>query len=694
MRLIHLSIASIVFCLVGLVVLAVVAVTSIHRMETKNAEIAELLELSKRIDDISAASDSLLLFGADPDLWEAFQADLRRIQERLERFDTSYPNAAQGARQIALIHEVLRSAAASDAQPASPEGSRSSRALSPLDISARSRIIMNQVAGHGIALDQSLDRLVRKRREDIAQESRWITGTFAGSALLFGGLCVAAFGLIHHRLGGPAHSIAQTVNRVRRGNPNARAQIRGTDEMAMLAGSINDLLDEQQQAQARLDEQQQKLNRLAYDDQLTGQLSRNGFIRAVTERLQMEGWQRATTMVMLDIDDQWNINDAHGYASGDAFLVRVGERLMSAAGENALVGRVGGDEFVVFLPANDETSASEMRSALGAAFDAPFSLSGLSVEANAHFGYTELGDRQREPETVLREAELALFHGRENAGGQWFAYTESLYETTRQRIDIVQELRNALVNDEFELHFHPKVVLKTGEVAGCEALVRWHHPERGLQSPAVFVEIAEQSQLMIPIGEWVLNEACRHLREWHDAGFNVGHMAVNVSLVQFQVGDFTQTVRDALERHRLPPNALTLEITESVFALESAELLNQLRELRELGVRLSLDDFGTGYSSLMYLQKYPFDEIKIDKGFVRDMLEDRYSHAIVRIVMNLAETLEASVIPEGVETKAMQDALIALGCHIGQGFYYSVPLESEDFRWLLDHRSPLPLPRT
>lgn len=252
-------------------------------------------------------------------------------------------------------------------------------------------------------------------------------------------------------------------------------------------------------------------------------------------------------------------------------------------------------------------------------------------------------------------------------------------------------MRQALADNQFVLHFQPKVELVSGRMIACEALLRWQHPEWGLLAPGRFIPIAEQSQLIGPIGDWVIDEACRCLRAWSDAKLEVVRLAVNVSLVQFMVGDFAGSVREALRVHGVDPSSLTLEITESVFGSESETLLQQLEVLHDIGVHLSLDDFGTGYSSLLYLQQYPFDEIKIDQRFVRYIVEDPYSRHIVQTIMGVAEALGAGVVAEGVETESMRNVLTGLGCGVGQGYYYSVPLDYGDFRALLESRAALPV---
>lgn len=437
---------------------------------------------------------------------------------------------------------------------------------------------------------------------------------------------------------------------------------------------------------------ERELNRLAYEDALTRLPSRNGFIRDVAAWLGRDEPQAGATVAALDLTRMRDYNDTHGYATGDALLTEVGRRLEAAVGEYGVVARIGGDEFAIFVAARADQAPQDQRSALAESLAEPFPTDGVRVDVEARFGYTELVRPDQDAEELLRQAELALFRNRDAGTPDiWTAYSGDLEEETRQRVQITRELREALNQDEFELHFQPKVDLATGRLTACEALIRWHHPERGLQSPGTFIPIAEQSQLIGPIGDWAIREACRRIHEWREAGLDIVPVAVNVSLVQFMVGDLTSTLRDALDAYEVPPGALSLEITESVFEQASTALRDQLERIHEIGVRLSLDDFGTGYSSLLYLQRYPFDEIKIDQGFVFELLDDPYSHQVVTLIMGLAEALGVDIIAEGVENPDTRDALCALGCRRGQGYYYSMPLAPEDFRWLLERQSPLPL---
>ncbi|MCC5874312.1 MAG: EAL domain-containing protein, partial [Gammaproteobacteria bacterium] len=436
---------------------------------------------------------------------------------------------------------------------------------------------------------------------------------------------------------------------------------------------------------------EQEVNRIAFEDPLTGLYSRNGFTRLLQQRIDQSGWPAAATVVMVNIVGQRDVNAAHGYAAGDRVLIEVGRRLAEQAhGQQGFAGRIGGDEFMLFMLPDRSLTLEEHFSELIESLSTPIALDAIEIEVFYRVGFTRTGRRPRPIQDLLREAELALFQHRNAPALAWVAYESNLHAENLQRIELTRELRRGLEEDQFELHFQPKVDLASGALVSCEALLRWNHPERGLIRPDVFIPIAEQSQLIGPIGTWVLRRACRHLRDWRDAGLTLVCVSVNVSLVQFQTGDFTAEVRAALSEFNVAPAELALEITESVFERESEALLRQIRTLHEMGVRLSLDDFGTGYSSLLYLQRYPFDEIKIDQGFVARLLEDTFNRDIVRTVLGLARALGAEVVAEGIESAAVAEALLAMQCQFGQGYFYSMPLEAEDFRWLLERHSRLP----
>ncbi len=436
-----------------------------------------------------------------------------------------------------------------------------------------------------------------------------------------------------------------------------------------------------------------ELERIALEDPLTGALTRLGFDRTLQAHLDARGWESNGVVLTLDIAGLRDINEAHGYDIGDRLLAALTERLREIVGADGLVGRIAGDEFAAYLVPEPQQAVGGMLELVTRDLKRPFKLGADTIEIDIQGGCAGLGERRRPVEELVREAELALFESLSDESSQatWVVYAPEFGDRAHRRIQLTKELRHALEAEQFELHFQPKVDLNDGRLIAAEALLRWNHPERGLQPPGSFIPVAEQSQLIGPIGHWALRAACRHLRDWKAQGLDLVRVSVNVSLVQFLVGDFPAEVRRALRDFDVAPGSLSLEITESVFERHSEKLLAAMRELREAGVRLSLDDFGTGYSSLRYLQQYPFDEVKIDRAFTAGVLTDRFSRDIVRSVMNIAEAMDAETVAEGIESPAVADALLKMGCRIGQGFYYSMPLEAEDFRWLLGTRDRLPL---
>jgi diguanylate cyclase (GGDEF)-like protein len=436
-----------------------------------------------------------------------------------------------------------------------------------------------------------------------------------------------------------------------------------------------------------------ELERMALEDPLTGAMTRLGFDRSLQARLDNRGWENNGLVLIMDIVGLRDINEAHGYDIGDRLLAALTERLCEIAGAEGMVGRMAGDEFSAYLLPETDRTVEQALEAVTRGLHRPFHLGAVAIEIEIQGGCSILGGRRRPVEELVREAELAMFENLADESSQtsWVVYAPELGDRARRRIQLTRELRNALDAEQFELHFQPKVGLSNGRLIAAEALIRWNHPERGLQPPGRFIPIAEQSQLIGPIGHWALRAACRHLRDWQTDGLELVRVSVNVSLVQFLLGDFPARVRRALHDFEVAPGSLSLEITESVFERHTEKLLAEMRELHELGVRLSLDDFGTGYSSLRYLQQYPFDEVKIDRAFTAGLLTDRFSRDIVRSVMNIAEAMGAETVAEGIESPEVAQALLEMGCRIGQGFYYSMPLEAEDFRWLLGTRDKLPL---
>ncbi len=429
----------------------------------------------------------------------------------------------------------------------------------------------------------------------------------------------------------------------------------------------------------------------AHRDRLTGLLSRAGFVSELAARLDEHGWVPDAVVAALDVADFRSVNDANGFDVGDLLLNAIGARLAAEVGAGGRTARSGGDTFLVYAPSRADEDPARLVARLARAMARPYEADGFEHELELAIGYTALGRMARTVEALIREAELALYDGATTHGSAVAPFTSQLDAEAQERVRVTNELRLALARDEFVLEYQPKVSLATGRLVAAEALVRWRHPERGLVPPGAFVPVAERTGLIAPLGSWVLREACRTMARWQRAGLPAVPVSVNVSVEQLVVGDFAAEVEQVLAAEGVAPSRLALEITEGVFMRESPSLRAQLARLHDLGVRLALDDFGTGFSSLQYLKAYRFDEVKIDRAFVRDMVHDEFSLGLVTTVLGLSRALGAEAVAEGVEHVRQAEALRELGCTVAQGFYFSVPLAEADFTWLLALDVSLPV---
>jgi diguanylate cyclase (GGDEF)-like protein len=374
-------------------------------------------------------------------------------------------------------------------------------------------------------------------------------------------------------------------------------------------------------------------------------------------------------MLCLDLDRFKAVNDSHGHGTGDALLRAVSERLCANVRGGDLVARLGGDEFAVLHRIADENGATVLAQRLIALVSAPYELGDYTVEIGMSVGIALAGPGCDDVESLLRNADTALYHAKGEGRGQACLFEPAMDDTARARRVLERELRDALVRDEFVLHYQPLVDLGSGTVTGVEALLRWQHPERGLVSPEGFITVAEETGLIVPIGEWVLNRACRDAADWPGSV----SVAVNVSAVQLRHRTFAQSVFLALAAAGLPPGRLEIEITESVLLDDTEANLETLHLLRRTGIRIAMDDFGTGYSSLSYLRRFPFDKIKIDRSFVRDAGLAPDAAAIIRALVSLGTSLGITTLVEGIETEAQLAAVRAEGCQEMQGFLFSPP---------------------
>jgi diguanylate cyclase (GGDEF)-like protein/PAS domain S-box-containing protein len=419
-----------------------------------------------------------------------------------------------------------------------------------------------------------------------------------------------------------------------------------------------------------------KMLHLAQHDTLTDLPNRILFSSRLTEAIAAAyRYRRKLAVLFLDLDRFKHINDSLGHVIADRVLQSVASRLQACVRASDTVARQGGDEFVILL--------SEVARAQDAAVSAEKILQAVcslhrvdahDLHLTASIGIVTYPDDGTEAETLIKHADFAMYHAKDTGRNnyQFFKPEMNLLAVERQSLEV--DLRQALENQEFELHYQPKVNLQTGAITGVEALIRWHHPRRGLVSPAQFIPIAEACGVIVPIGRWVLREACRQARAWRDAGLPPLRIAINVSARELREKDFVATVLAALTETGVEPGCLELELTESFLMQDATVTVAVLQALKDLGVMLALDDFGTGYSSLSHLRRFPIDTLKIDRSFVRDLATDADDASIVNAVISMGESLHMRVVAEGVETRDQVAFLQQHGCPVGQGYYFGRPV--------------------
>jgi diguanylate cyclase (GGDEF)-like protein len=383
-------------------------------------------------------------------------------------------------------------------------------------------------------------------------------------------------------------------------------------------------------------------------------------------------------LFLLDIDGFKSVNDTFGHHIGDEVLIAFAQRIRDVIRADDVPARLGGDEFGVLVKGANVAIATSMGERLLAAAATPFDLAFGRVIVTASAGVVQITESMTASE-VIRNADIAMYEAKSNGKNRLAFFQADLQQRISNRVRLGIELYGALEHEEFELHFQPTLNIGTGRTVGMEALVRWRHPERGLLLPGEFINIAEDTGLIVPLGKWVLDHACEQAAAWQPS--NVGRqltISVNVSPRQMIDGNLCRDVREALAASGLPPTALVLEITERSLMVDSPLIRQQLDELKHLGVRLAIDDFGTGYSSLAYLRSFPIDIVKIDQSFVAALDEDEQAVALVRAIISIADALDLDTIAEGVETASQYLTLRRLGCQVAQGHYYCCARPPED----------------
>ena len=443
----------------------------------------------------------------------------------------------------------------------------------------------------------------------------------------------------------------------------------------------------------RIRESHARIDKLAFHDSLTGLpnrlLARDRFEQAMALARRN---QTSVALLYLDLDDFKAVNDSLGHSSGDLLLCDVAQRLNQAVRASDTVSRQGGDEFLIVMGSlGDDSDAAAMAVKIIDLLTTPFQVNGLEVSTTGSLGIALYPADGGDFETLLKNADMAMYRAKESGRNAFRFYDVEMNTNVIEHLHLISGIRTALARNEFSLHYQPQFELKSGRIVGAEALIRWRHPELGLVPPLKFIPVAERCGLIHELGRWVLNEACRQAKAWQDAGLPRLVIAVNLSSVQFRRDDIERDVMNALATNNLAANCIELELTESLLIADSKDLTALLSRLRALGIRLSIDDFGTGYSNLGYLKRFEVECLKIDQSFVRRMTENANDAGIVRAIVEMAHSLSLDVVAEGVETEAVLNRLIELGCEFGQGFHWSPALAPDDFvRFMRDYQTRCP----
>jgi diguanylate cyclase (GGDEF)-like protein len=437
----------------------------------------------------------------------------------------------------------------------------------------------------------------------------------------------------------------------------------------------------------QLNTARERARHLATHDQLTGLANRSLFHDRLSQAVSAARRSRQKLAVLfVDLDGFKSINDTLGHAVGDGLLRAIARRLASCLRETDTAGRLGGDEFAVLLTnLTNELDAATVARKLLASLSEPIEFRRQSTSIRCSIGIATFPRDANEPEDLIKRADTAMYHAKERGGNRFDFYTDDMNAAIQRRVALEDRLRTALDEDQLLVYYQPQFDLTRGRIMGAEALLRWQHPELGLVSPSHFLPIAEETGLIVPIGDWILREACNQNARWNQEGHRGLRVSVNVSSQQFLEAGFADVVRNALGDSGLPPVSLELEITESSLLRDVEITVNTLRRLKDLGVRLAIDDFGTGYSAMAYLKRLPIDVLKIDQSFIRALTTDPADATITETIVQLASGLNLTSIAEGVETLEQLLLLGSYGCNRMQGYLFGKPVPASIFEQWLDN---------
>lgn len=577
--------------------------------------------------------------------------------------------------------------------------------------------------------------MLAERSRDLAQmPTRWLTDTFLGKEQLFstklvgrgpyseyygdlnisldtapygesfvtnsviifisGVLRAMAMGLVlylvyHWLLTRPLSKIIEHLTNINPDRPSEHKlpMLPGNEknELGLWINTANQLLASIERNTHLRHEAENSLLRMAQYDFLTGLPNRQQLQQQLDQILEDAGrLQRRVAVLCVGLDDFKGINEQFSYQSGDQLLLALSDRLRSHSGRLGALARLVGDQFaLVQADIEQPYEAAELAQSILDDLEQPFRLDQHEVRLRATIGITLFPEDGDSTEKLLQKAEQTMTLAKSRSRNRYQFYIASVDSEMRRRRELEKDLRDALAQNQLHLVYQPQVDYRDHRVVGVEALLRWQHPQHGFVPPDLFIPLAEQNGTIIPIGEWILDQTCRQLREWHDQGFGELRMAINLSTVQLHHAELPRVVNNLMQVYRLPPKSLELEVTETGLMEDISTAAQHLLSLRRSGALIAIDDFGTGYSSLSYLKSLPLDKIKIDKSFVQDLLEDEDDTTIVRAIIQLGKSLGMQVIAEGVETAEQEAYIIAQGCHEGQGYLYSKPLPARELTLFL-----------
>ena len=620
-------------------------------------------------------ADRILDMFRDPSTQAVYSLDREMGMQVIEGL---FQDAAVRQASIGHPHEAMLAQKSRDLQPSN------SRWLTDV-ILGQERTFTRQLVGRGPYSEYYGDLSITLDTATYGQ------GFIVSSVIIFisGVLRALAMGLVlylvyHWLLTKPLSRIIEHLTEINPDRPSEHKipQLKGHEknELGIWINTANQLLESIERNTHLRHEAENSLLRMAQYDFLTGLPNRQQLQQQLDRILVDAGkLQRRVAVLCVGLDDFKGINEQFSYQTGDQLLLALADRLRAHSGRLGALARLGGDQFaLVQADIEQPYEAAELAQSILDDLEAAFALDHQEIRLRATIGITLFPEDGDSTEKLLQKAEQTMTLAKTRSRNRYQFYIASVDTEMRRRRELEKDLRDALIRDQFYLVYQPQISYRDHRVVGVEALIRWQHPEHGLVPPDLFIPLAEQNGTIIAIGEWVLDQACKQLRDWHDQGFTDLRMAVNLSTVQLHHAELPRVVNNLLQMYRLPPRSLELEVTETGLMEDISTAAQHLLSLRRSGALIAIDDFGTGYSSLSYLKSLPLDKIKIDKSFVQDLLDDDDDATIVRAIIQLGKSLGMQVIAEGVETAEQEAYIISEGCHEGQGYFYSKPLPARE----------------